>query len=159
MNSYDAIPFRLYKLTASRNLIKSISLSGHKNIRYLHLDLNQMSYLSKSMFPSQLMHVRLNNNQIKYIEPDAFEGMKFFYLDLSNNELKDIDLNVFRNMDKSLWSKSNWYYAGLNDLDERKWQSDTDKKGGIFLIGNPMTEAVKAKIRDYFLSSLSEWLC
>ena len=151
------LPKLLQTLLVSNNRLKSVDLTGHTGIRRLDLADNRLTHLSRSTIPTRSELELCSNNLINAIDAQAFANTNVYCLDLSNNKLRSIDFDVFRNMNQSLWKTSKRDYYALWDSVKGDSEQisgvfrDPDLHYGINLEGNQFNESVKDEIRNFFI--------
>ncbi len=76
-----------------------VAVAGIKNTRTLILSNNQIKKIPANIFTilPLIFDLRLNDNQVKTIEQDAFKNHTFLKLDLSNNMLEEISKEALGN--------------------------------------------------------------
>nr|AIP87048.1 variable lymphocyte receptor A diversity region [Apostichopus japonicus] len=93
-----------HTLDVSSNSLVTLSapsLQGYYQLRYLHLERNQLSHTSPGAFDAvkrKLQLVNISSNRLSIIEPDTFVNMTLKYLLLFNNEISEIKPGAFKGM-------------------------------------------------------------
>jgi Leucine-rich repeat (LRR) protein len=98
--------------------------------------------------PNNLLNLhrfKAGNNKITNVDVDTFAGMeKLYTIDLSDNELSEINIDMFRRMHSKMWGESLYYY-----YEEREWKEDT---GYIDLQRIKFNASMKLAVMEYFVN-------
>ena len=146
---FSELPKRLEVIMAERNNISVLNVSELRLLASLNIEYNQLTSLKRSMLvaPNNLLNLhrfKAGNNKITNVDVDTFAGMeKLYTIDLSDNELSEINIDMFRRMHSKMWGESLYYY-----YEEREWKEDT---GYIDLQRNKFNASMKLAVLDYFV--------
>ena len=145
---FSELPKRLEVIEAGKNNISILNVSELRSLASLVVDGNQLTSLKRSMLvaPNNLLNLHrfmARRNKITHVDVDAFAGMEELYsIDLSDNELSEIDIDVFRKINAKMWGESLYYgYMG------RKWCA----VGYINLQRNKFNASMKLAVLEYFV--------
>ena len=99
-------------LVVINNNISVFNVSELKSLVRVSIQGNQLMSLKRSMLAGPDNGVRLRQfsaagNKLTNVDVDAFENMENLYIiDLSRNELSEIDIDMFRRIQAKAWGNS-----------------------------------------------------